>query len=159
MELRAKASISLVTMGIVASGYSVFHHYAIRYSDSFTSFCNFSEELNFDAVALHASSEVLGVPIAVYGLLAYVAVGSLIIDMVRNGESRLHFLGPLTTCMCVYSLYLAYVSKFVIGSLCIVCAGMYAINLLLFLIQVSWHSTLTGLARSFGKLFRELQAK
>ncbi|MBN1771088.1 MAG: thioredoxin domain-containing protein [Deltaproteobacteria bacterium] len=98
------------------------------------SFCNISESMNCDEVALHDEfSVVLGTPVAVWGLagfafVALLALVSLLRARGRFGQGLLFLFGCL---FLLVSLWLIYVMHFEIGSWCIVCLAIDAINLAL----------------------------
>lgn len=145
----------LSLLGFLAAGYSLFHHYAIRFSSSYESFCNLSEKVNCDAVALHPSSEILGVPVAAYGAAAYIA---LLLLTIRADENR-QFIVPLVISMFAFSIYLASVSAFLIGSFCIVCIFSYVINLALIFSTMYWQRGPKAMLRNLGDFFTELHVK
>jgi len=67
-------AIALVAVaGVAVSSVSLYEHFAT----STTSFCNFSDAFNCDLVNRSAYSTVLGVPVALVGIVGYVLVAAL----------------------------------------------------------------------------------
>jgi protein-disulfide isomerase/uncharacterized membrane protein len=96
------------------------------------SFCNISETMNCDEVALHDEfSVVAGTPVAVWGLagfafVALLALASLVRGRGRFGQGLLFLFGCLFV---LVGLWLVYVMHFEIGAWCIVCLAIDAVNL------------------------------
>ena len=97
-----------------------------------------------NAVAAHESAWMLGLPLAVWGLLYFIAMTSLGVGaIVLRAEHRKAFcaVGALiATAALLFDLYLAYVMVTKIGSICLNCVATYAVNL--------------GLALTFWRLGR-----
>jgi uncharacterized membrane protein len=110
----AIALIALV--GISVSSISLYHHFG----RSKTSFCSFGESFNCDIVNRSQYSVVLGVPVALIGILGYLLILALATVYREKVETPLMLLiasaGGLG-----FSLYLTYVEKFVLGAWCILC--------------------------------------
>jgi uncharacterized membrane protein len=104
------------------------------FPETHQSFCNINETMNCDEVALHDEfSVVLGTPVAVWGLagfsfVALLALASLLGKRERFGSGILFLFGCL---FLIVSLWLVYVMHFEIGSWCIVCIAIDAVNLIL----------------------------
>jgi protein-disulfide isomerase/uncharacterized membrane protein len=104
------------------------------FPETHRSFCNINETMNCDEVALHDEfSVVLGTPVAVWGLagfsfVALLALVSLIRTHERFGQGLLFLFGCL---FLLVSLWLIYVMHSEIGSWCIVCLAIDAVNLFL----------------------------
>ncbi len=116
-----------------------------------TSFCTISEEVNCDKVALSRWSVLLGLPVAVWGVLGYALAAAL--SAWGLSASRLHpgwpaglllLFGAVAT---AGSLVLAYISKAVIGAWCLLCMGSWGISLGLLLVGW-WACRPAGLAAS-----------
>src|ERR1700737_5515350 len=67
-------AIALVAVsGVAVSSVSLYEHFAT----STTSFCDFSESFNCDIVNRSAYSTVLGVPVALIGIIGYLLILTL----------------------------------------------------------------------------------
>lgn len=125
---------SVLLIGFVISLDLTYIHYKVVGGDgSFKSFCNISDTFNCDVVAKSRFSTILGVPIAVLGALTYLF--SLILTFGRLFPKRWPFKGTSFYLLAIalgsvlYSLFLAYICVFEIGAWCVMCMGLYAVNL------------------------------
>lgn len=110
------------------------------------SFCNINAHFNCEAVNASEWSAVFGIPVASYGLFFYAAlfIGALLSRI--NG-----FLPPrawssitllLSAFASILSIVLFAISEVFIGSLCLMCIGLYIVNFSLF--AVAWRSGWRG---------------
>lgn len=96
---------------------------------SYTSFCNVSSTVNCDAVLMSAYGTLLGMPVAAWGLLSYLALGILLYRRRKavgaaRAQLSLLLLG-LALWNAGFALYMAGLSAFAIGAFCLLCAGTY----------------------------------
>src|SRR6185437_7389013 len=101
------AAITLVAVaGIAVSSVSLYEHFAT----STTSFCNFSNSFNCDLVNRSSYSTVLGVPVALIGIVGYLLV-AILATAYRNlcRTPVLLLMGSIIGFG--FALYLAYVEK------------------------------------------------
>ncbi len=116
---RLMIAIALIAAaGVVVSSISLYHHFGT----SKTSFCNFGETFNCDIVNRSTYSTVLGVPVALIGILGYLLILALATVYRDKAETPVMLLvasvGGLG-----FALYLTYIEKFVLQSWCILCLG------------------------------------
>ena len=110
-------AITIVAVGGVAiSSVSLYEHFAT----STTSFCNFSDAFNCDLVNRSAYSTVLGVPVALIGVVGYMLLAALA-TVYRNLSQTPVLLLIASVIGLGFALHLAYVEKFVLGVWCILC--------------------------------------
>jgi uncharacterized membrane protein len=102
--------------GVAVSSVSLYHHF----STSKTSFCNIGQSFNCDLVNRSAYSVVMGVPVALIGILGYLAI--LAFSTVYRDKAETPFILAI---VCVaglaFSLYLTYVEAHVLGVWCVLC--------------------------------------
>jgi len=115
-----KLIISLVAIlavaGIVVSSVSLQHHYA----KSKTQYCDFGTAFNCDIVNRSVYSEVMGIPVALIGMLGYgVVLGLATVYRERRDTPSMIFLGALAGL--AFALYLTYIEARVLGVWCILC--------------------------------------
>jgi uncharacterized membrane protein len=118
-ETRAQlmTAIALVAVaGVAVSSVALYEHFAT----ATTSFCNFSESFNCDLVNRSAYSTVLGMPVALIGIVGYLLVATLA-TVYRNQAQTPILLLIASIGGLGFALYLAYVEKFVLGVWCILC--------------------------------------
>lgn len=98
---------------------------------SYTSFCNVNSKVNCDAVLMSSYSMLLGVPMAAWGLASYVVLGFFLYRRSKTvGAARAQASGlalGFAGWNVVVALYMAAVSTFAIGILCLLCAAMYVL--------------------------------
>jgi vitamin-K-epoxide reductase (warfarin-sensitive) len=110
-------AIALVAVaGIAVSSVSLYEHFAT----STTSFCNFSSTFNCDLVNRSAYSTVLGVPVALVGIMGYALIAVLATVYRKQAQTPALLLAASVVGL-GFALYLAYVEKFVLGVWCFLC--------------------------------------
>ena len=95
------------------------------------SFCSFSEGINCETVYQSKWGSLFGIPLGVFGIPFYVLVTYFAFLSKRSKLFAKTGL-VLSLVSCFVSIYLFIVSKFYIGSLCLICIGMYLIHFVLF---------------------------
>jgi len=118
-------AIALVAgAGVAVSSVSLYHHFGT----SKTSFCNFGESFNCDIVNRSTYSNVLGVPVALIGILGYLLILALATVYRDKAETPVMLLiasvGGLG-----FALYLTYIEKFVLEAWCVLCLSSLALIL------------------------------
>ena len=110
-------AIALVAVGGAAvSAVSLYEHFAT----SSTSFCNFGDTFNCDLVNRSPYSTVLGVPVALIGIIGYSLIGTLA-TLYRDRVETPMLLSIASAGGLGFALYLTYVEKFVLAAWCILC--------------------------------------
>jgi uncharacterized membrane protein len=149
----------LLAVGLVLAGYLLYHHYEVRLGPDKRSFCSLSDEVNCDVVALHPSSELLGIPLGVYGLACYLLLLWLLRRRLAVGLEKSLAWGQLLSWLSLFiSLYLLTMSKWVIGSLCLVCSATYLINMALALMSF-FPGALRSPLGSFSRVLADLRVR
>lgn len=119
--------LAAAVSGALASAYLTVQHHVARAGGE--SICNVSSVINCDKINTLPESEVGGVPIALYGLGFYAAVGYLAYaargDKGRSAASLLVLGGALAV---AYDVFLAWTS-YQSGAVCIFCALTWVLNL------------------------------
>lgn len=105
-------------IGFAASLESLLAHYDVVSSG----FCTLNSTFNCDVVNKSSYAELLGIPVAALGLLAYVAffIGLIWLWRVKN-EYVLTAMLALAVGGLTFSLYLTYVEAYVLYTWCLVC--------------------------------------
>jgi uncharacterized membrane protein/predicted DsbA family dithiol-disulfide isomerase len=129
------AFLVLCTIAVCLSADLLRLHINVHTDPHYQSYCAMSERVNCETVALSDYAVLLGMPLAVWGLFVYMAMAALAIWGLR---SRLRTpswpFGALfwsSAFASVVGVALYAISHFLIESVCLVCAGTYATNLLL----------------------------
>jgi uncharacterized membrane protein len=126
MNPRLQRLFSLVAIlavgGIVVSSVSLKHHYAT----SKTEFCDIGNTFNCDIVNRSEYSEMLGIPVALIGMVGYAAVlGLATVYRERRETPSLIFAGA--SAGLAFALYLTYIEGRVLGVWCIMCLSSLAL--------------------------------
>jgi len=112
----------LAVCGIVVSSVSLQHHYA----KSKTEFCDIGDSFNCDIVNRSVYSEIVGIPVALIGMLGYAAMAGLATVYRARRESPLLILGGAVAGL-AFALYLTYIEARVLGVWCIMCLSSLAL--------------------------------
>ncbi len=144
METRKMVGFVLLPILALAIADSVLlmevHYRAIAQGGLYRSFCTFSRTVDCTAVVFTPYSHILGLPIAVLGLVTYVTLTAFLVrglfgsPVAYSRALALLFFSAVASFG--YSVYLAYVSSFVIKIHCVLCYGLHCLNTLL-LIAIS----------------------
>lgn len=129
----------MAILGGIVSAYLVFHHFKVRYGSQAPSFCNISQTMDCDRVAMHENSEVMGVPVAAYGVVSYLFLVFLLAGFGSWAVAeprRSAFVILIAFANGLVSLYLAAVSWGIIHSICLVCAVTYVDNAVVVILAV-----------------------
>lgn len=103
--------------GVALSGVSLYNHY----SPSATEYCDFNEVLNCDLVNRSSYARILGVPVALIGLLGFAA---LLASFLLSGGAVLAGLRFCTSLVgLTFAVYLAFIEGFVLHTWCLLCLG------------------------------------
>ena len=103
-------------LGIVVSSVSLDHHFR----KSKTSYCDFGQSFNCDIVNRSEQSSIAGVPVALIGILGYVALLAFATFYREKAETPVILFAASLVCL-TFALYLTYVEKFILGVWCILC--------------------------------------
>lgn len=150
-------------IGLVFSALSAKVYAAALYGQG-SSFCNFSERLNCEAVIGSPWSYLLGIPLSSWGLVYFVGIFFLALRSLRVGRpsagTACSILTILSGVGTAFSALLFYISETIIQVLCPLCLGVYLATLLLFVVSLFAELDLSlaqkiwrGVKSSFG-LFR-----
>jgi uncharacterized membrane protein len=125
MRTRSEYAILAVALiGILLSVYAI----TLHYSPSSSSFCNISANVNCDKVNKSPWAVIFAIPVAILGLLAYLAV--FLITLKRRAIKRwlafsdkdyAEYFVLLAMVMFLFQLYLTFAEAFFIHAYCIVC--------------------------------------
>lgn len=112
----------LALAGALVSSVSLYHHYGT----SKTSYCDFGESFNCDIVNRSIYSVILGIPVALIGMVGYLALLALA-TFYRSKPETPAILGIASLAGLVFALYLTYIERFVLATWCILCLSSLAL--------------------------------
>jgi len=111
----------LAVCGIAVSSVSLQHHYAT----SKTAYCDIGETFNCDIVNRSEYSTILGIPVALIGMLGYAALAGLATVYRERRETPAMLFGTSGAGL-AFALYLTYIEGRVLGVWCILCLSSLA---------------------------------
>ena len=118
--------------GVAVASISLYHHFG----SSKTSFCDLGRSFNCDLVNRSVYATVAGVPVALIGILGYLAILAFATVYRDKAETPLILaiasLGGLG-----FSLYLTYIEAHVLGVWCVLCLSSLALISTLALLSVA----------------------
>jgi uncharacterized membrane protein len=123
-------STVLAVVGLAISGYLTYEHYTA----STTLACSDTGVVNCLQVTTSAQSKVLGIPVALLGLVYFVAMIPLCLPAAwrsRRPEVRYARLGAAVVGI-GFVFYLLYSELFTIGKVCLWCTGVHVVTVALF---------------------------
>jgi len=112
----------LAVCGIAVSSVSLQHHYAT----SKTAYCEIGETFNCDIVNRSEYSSLLGIPVALIGMLGYAALVGLATVYRERRETPALLFGAVAAGL-AFALYLTYIEGRVLGVWCILCLSSLAL--------------------------------
>ena len=120
---RLLLAISLLAIaGIAVSSVSLYHHYG----SSRTSYCDIGENFNCDIVNRSTYSTVLGIPVALIGMIGY--LGLLALSTVYRSKAETPILLLIASGAGLgFALYLTYIEGFVLAAWCVLCLSSLAL--------------------------------
>lgn len=110
----------LAALGIAISSVSLYHHFAT----SKTSFCDLGQSFNCDLVNRSSYSTVLGLPVALIGIVGYVLILALATVYREKAETPL-ILAAGSVAGLIFALYLTYIEARVLFTWCILCLSSF----------------------------------
>lgn len=132
-----KSVLLISVIGIVLSIISLRSSTLISSIPGYDSFCNLGEGLNCTNVLSSKYSYILGIPLSIYGSIFFFIISILAFAGIYLPAASIIF--PLQLFGLfgfVTSLYYFFISKFILKSFCIVCIGIYIVNLLIFILGI-----------------------
>jgi vitamin-K-epoxide reductase (warfarin-sensitive) len=112
----------LAVCGIAVSSLSLQHHYAT----SKTAYCEIGTTFNCDIVNRSEYSSILGIPVALIGMLGYAALAGLATAYRERRETPAMLFGGASAGL-AFALYLTYIEGHVLGVWCILCLSSLAL--------------------------------
>lgn len=160
---KKRLAIQLLALaGLVLSIKLAFIYYSANYDKySLSSFCSINDFIDCDGVAKTTASQVLGIPLAYWGIFFYVTVLFLtVVDKLKNirflkflevFKEPKAYIGTLGTIAFLCSMILAGISLFSIKKLCILCVITYFIDFAIAL--VATNGMFKNIVKSFKTTF------
>jgi vitamin-K-epoxide reductase (warfarin-sensitive) len=112
----------LAIFGVAVSAVSLRHHYAT----SKTQYCDLGETFNCDIVNRSQYSSILGIPVALIGMLGYAAIAGMATIYRERRDTPTNLFAAATAGL-AFALYLTYIEGHVLGVWCILCLSSLAL--------------------------------
>ncbi len=126
--------VGLAIAGLLDSIYLSVSHHRVYTDIGYKSFCAISRAINCDTVSQSPYSIFLDLPVPVWGIIGYSLLLLLLLPVAgrTTEKSRIWSLVFwLSLAFSAYSVVLALISSYLIGSYCIMCIVSYGVNLAL----------------------------
>lgn len=144
VERRVKWVLGLSAVGLLITVYLTYQHY----KPAGTSFCNLSNFFNCDIVNKSIYAELFGIPVAVFGFIAYLFIFLISLGMLQrwnfqrahvwlragNVLKALHWFVGVGV---LFSLVLTYIEFFKLYAVCILCLTQQVVIIAVFIILMS----------------------
>jgi uncharacterized membrane protein/protein-disulfide isomerase len=135
----SRLALAFALVGLGASVAAAYTHYHLLYDPNYRSFCNVSETISCTQVLLSRFSTVRGIPVALFGAMAFAAATLLSISGLTARpavrENVPGYLFVLSTLSLAVILYLGYASFVLLKAVCLLCLTTYAAVIGLFLVS------------------------
>ena len=120
------AIAALALAGALISSVSLYHHYG---KDK-TTYCDFGENFNCDIVNRSLYSKIMGIPVALIGIVGYLSVLALATFYREKAETPgMLVLGA--TLGLGFAIYLTYIEAYVLATWCIMCVSSFTVIVLI----------------------------
>jgi uncharacterized membrane protein/protein-disulfide isomerase len=123
--------IFLALIGLLDSFYLSISHYR-NYTDiSYSSFCALSKAINCDTVSQSPWSIFVGIPLAQWGMLAFMLIIFIALSTSRDTPNRKmlwHVIFFLSALYILADMYFAYITVVKIHAYCVLCLLSYVVN-------------------------------
>jgi uncharacterized membrane protein len=130
----APASLALSLGGVGVSTYLTIAHF----TTSKILVCSASGTVNCERVTTSAQSTFVGIPVALLGLVWFVAMTALSLPLAWRSPNRLVHLARLAGAIAGvgFALWLVYAELFIIGAICLWCTVAHVLAFGLFVIAL-----------------------
>jgi uncharacterized membrane protein/protein-disulfide isomerase len=160
MTARTRVAFALLTLlGLGASIASAVVHYRLLRDPTYTSFCDVNATVNCAEAYLSPWGSLLGVPVAVLGVLWFAVVGALLIaglgGRTQVAESVPGYLLAWSAAGLAFVAYLAYGALVVLKAVCLLCLTTYVAVIGLFVLSLA--NLRVPMSSLPGRAFRDLR--
>ena len=129
--------ITTLVLSLVGLGVSTY--LTITHFDKVALVCSSNATINCEKVTTSPQSEILGIPVAMLGLLFFIPMVALCLPAAwRSADRRIHLARLALSVVGVgMIIYLISAELFVIKAICLWCSGVHVVTFLLFVIIVT----------------------
>jgi uncharacterized membrane protein len=128
------ASLAIVSLGLAVSSYLTYAHYTSATALA----CPGTTVINCERVTTSPQSHIVGIPVAVLGLVFFVGMGVLSLPAAWAATSPVIRYGRLLFSVTGIAMvfYLVYTELFTLDAICLWCTAVHLLTLLLFAVVV-----------------------
>ena len=135
----ARVALVCALIGLGVSAAAAYTHYHMLYDPTYRSFCDVNATVSCTQVYQSRFSTFLGIPVALFGAVWFVAAGLLSVAGLTARQSVREnipgYLFAMSTIALAVVLYLGYASLFLIKAVCLLCITTYAAVIVLFIVS------------------------
>ena len=135
----ARVALVCALIGLAVSAAAAYTHYHMLYDPTYHSFCDVNATVSCTQVYQSRFSTFLGIPVALFGAVWFVAAALLSVAGLTAGQSVREnipgYLFAMSTIALAVVLYLGYASLFLIKAVCLLCITTYAAVIVLFIVS------------------------
>jgi uncharacterized membrane protein len=129
----------ITTLLLAIAGLGISIYLTITHFDKVALVCSDNGAINCAKVTTSPQSEILGIPVAMLGLLFFIPMIALCLPVAwRSADRRIHLARLILSITGVgMIIYLLIAELFVIKAICLWCSGVHLITFILFVIIVT----------------------
>jgi uncharacterized membrane protein/protein-disulfide isomerase len=135
----ARVALVCALIGLGVSAAAAYTHYHLLYDPTYRSFCDVNATVSCTQVYQSRFSTFLGIPVALFGAVWFVAAALLSVAGLTARQSVREnipgYLFAMSTIALAVVLYLGYASLFLIKAVCLLCITTYAAVIVLFIVS------------------------
>lgn len=142
------AEVSTLILSLIGLGLSIY--LTITHFQPHALVCPVNSFIDCEKVTTSAQSEILGIPVAIYGLANYVVMTALNTPWAWHARARWIHVTRFTLAivsMC-FVLWLIYAEVIIIGSICEYCTGVHLVTFALLIVLTRVSPAQLGWGRS-----------
>ncbi len=147
MRVKNILFVILSLLGILDSVYTqIIHNKLIESQFTYRSFCTISEFINCDVVIASRYGKILGIPNSYFGMITYSLILIFVLFYSIKGKPERNifysWMFGFSLFTSLFSIYLFAISLLVIKAICLMCIGIYLINLSM--LVIASHEVIKG---------------
>jgi uncharacterized membrane protein len=135
----ARVALVCALIGLGVSAAAAYTHYHMLYDPTYRSFCDVNATVSCTQVYQSRFSTFLGIPVALFGAVWFVAAALLSVAGLTARQSVREnipgYLFAMSTLALAVVLYLGYASLVLIKAVCLLCITTYAAVIVLFIVS------------------------
>lgn len=148
-------------VAVVVHAYLSKHFYGLKYGSPAESLCNLSASFNCDTTTASSFSNLFGVPIALFGVMANLVLLGWVLAiefaLIENKEKMQRYVSKLASVIALTSVVMLAISSIVIKAYCPFCMSTYVISFVVLGLSLSMAKPWTAFVQDFKDAFGEFK--